>query len=67
MFDYPAFPAIFFLLSGFAFGVAVLYALARAWEKALAPRQALHTKENVGDPENIPKASNAIAIRRFKN
>ena len=39
MFDHPAFPVLFFLAAGFIFGIAVLYALARAWEKALAPRR----------------------------
>jgi hypothetical protein len=31
-----AFPIIFFMLSFFAFGVLILYALAKAWEKALS-------------------------------
>jgi hypothetical protein len=34
--DSAAFPIIFFLLSYFVFGSIVLYALAKAWEKALS-------------------------------
>jgi hypothetical protein len=41
MSDGDAFPVIFFMLSFFAFGAVVLYALAKAWEKALS-----------GDPGN---------------
>lgn len=33
-----AYPAIIFIVSAYAFGVALLYSLARAWEKALSTR-----------------------------
>jgi hypothetical protein len=33
-----AYPAIFFIVSAYAFGVALLYSLARAWEKTLSTR-----------------------------
>jgi hypothetical protein len=36
MHDSDAFPIILFLLSFFAFGAVVLYALAKAWEQALS-------------------------------
>ncbi len=45
MFDDPAFPIIFFMVSVFVFCVVLLWALARAWEKALAPRQIQSAKE----------------------
>ena len=38
MFDNAEFPVIFFLVSACAFGVVLLYTLARAWEKALSSR-----------------------------
>jgi len=38
MLESEAFPVVFFMLSFFAFAIALLYALARAWEKALSTR-----------------------------
>ncbi|CAA2137059.1 hypothetical protein HYPP_00279 [Hyphomicrobium sp. ghe19] len=32
-------PVIFFIASVYAFGIVILYALARAWEQALSSRQ----------------------------
>ncbi|MGO4682423.1 hypothetical protein [Hyphomicrobium sp. 2TAF46] len=45
MLDDAAFPIIFFMVSGFAFCIVLLWALARAWEKALTPRQIQSAKE----------------------
>ena len=36
MLDSEAFPVVFFLLSFYAFAIMLLYALARAWQKALS-------------------------------
>lgn len=59
MFDHPAFPVVFFLASGFIFGIAVLYALARAWEKALEPRQTSlrqdHRQETQAPERNVAR------------
>jgi hypothetical protein len=38
MIENEAFPVVFFMLSFFVFSIMLLYALARAWQKALSTR-----------------------------
>jgi hypothetical protein len=53
MSESDAFPVIFFMLSFYGFCVAVLYALAKAWEQALSTRPdqqlSAHSVEAKGD------------------
>lgn len=39
MHESEAFPVIFFMLSFYAFAIALLYALSRAWHKTASHRQ----------------------------
>lgn len=60
MFDHPAFPIVFFLVAGFGFGIAVLYALARAWERALDRRGAFVKRINGEESNRKPVGPSSI-------
>lgn len=63
MFDHPAFPIVFFLVAGFGFGIAVLYALARAWERTLDPRRNFVTRINGQESNRKPIEPSSMTRR----
>ncbi len=61
MTDDDAAPIIFFIASVYAFGIVLLYVLARAWEQALSTRP---RRGEAAEPEKItlPPQRSAAAI-----
>jgi hypothetical protein len=57
-------PVIIFIASVYAFGIVILYALARAWEQALSSRPTGDNAARYGD-EGLPLDGQGEAINRL--